>query len=248
MNTATGEKVFKPFLVEGQNIFRVVESDENVARAQIERLLEKLPIYFHIQKDSLATSQENVNEPLEVRIAGAIVSIYPPRYRIIACTTLNGESNGIVNKMRVDNMMDTTCPGQGQLRSCIHFDPKIFVIESWGDTALNEIELDIYVYPKTKIEEPKVEAPSFGKFEVRRMLELIAGGEQKLTVEQLSQWRKIVMYAVKSMRACYENPYVDKKYPVRVYYQSCWTKIEAADTDEKMIEALENLRITIECE
>jgi len=80
--------------------------------------------------------------------------------------------------------------------------------------------------------------------DVKKILELIAGGEsQYLTVKQLGEWRDLIMYAVKVMCYCYEKPGMPKDYPVSVYYRPCWQKIEEAQgDDEKMVDALEDLR------
>lgn len=253
VSTATAtQNTFKPFLVEGgrnsKNIFRVLEMTEGVTREQIERLLENLPIGFQLRKDD-SDSFDTINEPLEVGVNGGIVYIYPPRHRAIVCTTFDSwKSADVVSKIRVDNVMDTVSPGDGQLRTCVHFDPKIFGIEGWPGTEEKELELDIHVYPKTKTAEPKLKALSFQKREVRKLLELIAGGERQLTVEQLGKWRELIMYAVMRMRANYENPDVPEDYSVRVYYKSHWQEIAAARNDEELIRALDSLAGAIQWE
>ncbi|MBI4181987.1 MAG: hypothetical protein HY520_03395 [Candidatus Aenigmarchaeota archaeon] len=247
MNTKT-QNTFKPFLVEGgcggENIFRVVETDEDIPREQVEKLLGRLPIGFQLREES-ATTAEKLNEPLEVYVHGVIVSIYPPRHRILACTTFDSwRSADVVSRMRVDNVMDTVSPGHGQIRTCVHFDPKIFGIEDWPNTNTAELVVEIHVFPRRKESKPELEAPVV---DVSDLLELIAGGEKQITAEQLEQWRELIMYAVMSMRACYENPDIPKNDPVRVYYKPCWAKIAKARGDEALISALEYLRVSIQC-
>lgn len=220
-NAAVEKEIFKPFLVESgnsrRNIFRVVSVTEGVYREQIEKLLENLPVVFQIRKD-FSSSAESINEPLEVYVHGSIISIYPPRRRMAVCTTFG------LSKMQVDNVMDMVCPGRGQIRTCVYFNLKILGIESWSNTERISIKVDMYVYPKSKIEEPIIEPPTFGKWDVRNLLELIAGGDKDITVEQLHKWRKLIMYAVKSMRSLYENPDVAEDYPIRLYYKPCWER------------------------
>jgi len=252
MKTAE-HKAFKPFLVEGggngKNIFRIVEMTRGVTRKQIEKLFEKLPISFDLRKECLMGS-ESLNEPLEVFVAGPIIYIYPPRHRVIVCTSFNSwRFTDVVTKMHVDNMMDMTTSGRGQIRSCVHFDPAILNIKDWPETAHDsEIEIDMFVHPKEKRSEPEFKAPSFSKWDVRRLLELIAGGEKRLTVKQLRKWRDLIMYAVRSMRSCYENPDVAEDYPVRVYYKPYWEEIEAAKDDSQLVGALEGIRSAIKWE
>lgn len=250
---AAEQGVFKPFLVEGgrdgKNIFRIVEMTQGVTREQIEKLFEKLPIGFNLRKECLIGS-EDLNEPLEVSVIGPIIYIYPPRHRVVVCTTLDSwRSADVVSKMHVDNVMDMTTSGRGQIRSCVHFDPAILGIEDWPETThASEIEIDMFVYPREKGSEPDLKPPSFGKWDVRKLLELIAGGERRLTVERLRDWRGLIMYAVGSMRSCYENPDVPEDYEVRLYYAPYWKEIEAARDDSYLIEALEGLRGAIQCE
>ncbi len=96
----------------------------------------------------------------------------------------------------------------------------------------------------------KNKALSFSKFEVKALLELIAGGGKQLTVEQFQHWRELILYAIESMRLHYEeNPHVDKDYSVSVYYRPCWEKIKTAEKDDKkLIEEIEFLRSSIQWE
>jgi len=150
--------------------------------------------------------------------------------------------------MHVDNVMDMTMPGSGQIRSCVHFDPRIIGIEGWPGTHSNELEVDVFVHPKDKMNEIKLQAPTFGKQEVRSLLELIAGREDRLNADQLSRWRELILYGVNCMKACYENPDVPEDYPVRVYYKKNWSRIEGAKNDEELANALEELRGDIQWE
>lgn len=103
--------------------------------------------------------------------------------------------------------------------------------------------------PRTLEMWPRIKLPRFGKHEVRKLLELIAGGEKRLTFEQLREWRELIMFAIKDMRSMYENEETAKDYPVRVYYKQDWEALEnALGDDEKMIEALELLRTSIQWE
>jgi len=252
MSTAA-QNTFKSFLVEGgydgKNIFRVIEVTGDISREKIERLLEGLPISFQLRKEP-SLSADDLNDPIEVYVNNAVISIYPPRHRVIVCTTLDSwNSADVVSKMHVDNVMDTITSGYGQVRSCVHFDPVILGIEGWPQSvAGSEVEVDIHVYPRGKGDEPELKALTFGKSDVRKLLDLIAGGERGLTVEQLKEWRDLIMYAVWSMRSCYENPDVAEDYPVRVYFKPCWEAIETARDDSQLIEALEKLRGRIESE
>ena len=244
-------KFFKPFLVEndsGTNIFRVMNLPDDLTRGFPEKLLERLPVCFKIQKE-LSSSGEYINEPLEVYIHGLVVYIYPPRHRVITCATFNSwEHEDVVSKMHVDNVMDISLPGNGQIRSCVHFDPKIIGIEGWPGTESNELEVDMFVYPKDKENETRLQAPIFGKHELRSLLELIAGGENRLTTDQLNRWRGLVLYAVNCMKACYENIDTPEDYPVRVYYKKNWARIAEAKNDEDLADALEDLRGDIQWE
>jgi len=249
--TEPEKKPFKPYIVEGsidgENLFRIVEVDEGPTRADIEQLLECLPVGFNLRSN--AEEVIDVREALNVHVSAQLIHIYPPRGRVIMCTRLDAwKMEHIVGKIHVDNLVDLTCPGSGQIRSCIHFDPKILGVHNWPLHDFAELEISMYAYPREKTQEPKITIPRFGKFEVRNLLELIAG-ESLLTKEQLQQWRDLIMCAVQSMRACYERPDVDPQYPVRVYYQPCWKKIdEAGKDDAKMIEALEHLLSLIQME
>jgi hypothetical protein len=244
-------QTFKPYLAEGfkgKNIFRIAETDNNISREDIEKLFDKFPVLFHLRAAS-SINADNLNEPLEVYVGGAVVSIYPPKNRIIVCTTFDSWGSAeIVSKMHFDNIMDTTFPGNGQLRTCVHFDPKLFGLKYTPCKIVAEMEIDIFVYPRGKVNETKLKAPTFGKFEVRKLLELIAGGEKMLTIEQIGQWRSLITYAVRSMRSCYENQDTPEDYPIRVYYKPCWTEIDVAKDDQALANALEGLRGSIEWE
>jgi len=246
----------KPYLVEGgrdgKNIFRVVEANSNAPqwqRWQIEKLLQNLPIGFELRKD-LSPNAERLNEPLEVHVSGMIVRVYPPRHRVVACTTFDSwNSAPVVSKMHVDNVMDTTCPGNGQLRTCVHFDPAILGIEGLTASSDTEIEVDVHVFPLEEERAPKLKPLSFGKRDVEKLLKLISGSDGRLTVDQVREWRELITYAVKSMRAFYETPDRAEDDSVRLYYRSCWEEIEAAGNNgEKLASALEGLRSSIEWE
>lgn len=252
MTSNAAPQVFKPFLVESdprfRNIFRVNSLSENVTREQVEKLLENLPIRLYLKTDfSLAT--EGLLEPLEVEIKGKVVSIYPPEDRVFACVTLDSwENHEIVSKMHIDNMPDMLNPGNGQIRSCIHFDPAIFGIEGWDGAYRSKIEVDIFVFPKNKESEKKPEPPTLDKFQLSDLLELIAGGKHQLELGQLRKWRELIMYCVDSMRLIYGNCDIVSPSAFSCY-QPCWQEIDAAAQDDtKLIAALETLRQAIEWE
>lgn len=246
---------FKPFVVESsrhKGLFRVVTGSGKVSREQMETLLENLPISFTLKKDTNEHSDE-LREPLEVHEEENIVWIFPPAHRVLTCTTLDSwGSTETVSRMHVDNVMHMTYPGRGQIRTCIHFDPTIFGIQGWPRLSPGEeMELDICVYPREKVNEPKLDTPRFGKQGLRKLLELIAGGGHQLSLDQLNQWRELILYAAREMRANYDNPYADKEYPLLGYYMGDWEAIEAAareGDDQKLIDALEGLRVSIQME
>src|SRR5437868_1497157 len=117
------QSVFKPFLVKSNeangNIFEVVELNGRVRREQVEQLLEQWPMGFQVQKD-LSPFAETINEPLQVYVTEGIVYIFPPKGRVIARSFLWKLAPELRN-MNVDNLTDVTFPGNGQIRSCIHF-------------------------------------------------------------------------------------------------------------------------------
>ncbi|MBI3633241.1 MAG: hypothetical protein HY226_03050 [Candidatus Vogelbacteria bacterium] len=251
------KKPFKPFLVEGgregKNIYRVVEMHEDLEREDIEKLLEQLPLRFDLKKE-MKVEAESLHEPLEVRVpGGSVIYIHPPRHRFITCVNLDSyASSDFTSKMNVDNLVDMTYPGNGQIRSCIHFKPELFGIESrnWPNIGImGDLEVDTFVYPKSTEEERELKAPKFGKWEVRRLIELVTGGEGRLNIEKLSQWRNLILYAVGTMRSMYENLDTPEDCPTRLYYKPCWTEIDTAimsKDDKRLIEALEGLRTNIE--
>jgi hypothetical protein len=251
MQKTASVPAFKPFLVEGgrdgKNIFRVIEIEANgVRREHVEKLLEKLPIGFYICTKS-SWSCDHINEPLEVYVHGLIVSIYPPKHRIVNCANLDSWGSAeVVGKMHVDNLADLGVPRKGQVRSCIHFSPTVLGIEDWPIESSGEIEVDIFAYPITKTEEVVIKPLSFSKFEVRKLLNLIAGQGKSLTVNQLNDWRELIMFAVASMRSGYENPETPKDAPERVYYKEEWVAISVAKDEGELVKALEGLRSAIE--
>lgn len=235
-----------PFLVEsgqrGGNIFRVVSVADGVTREQIETLLTKLPIRFKIHRFPSCYQEHSINEPLEVHVEGSIVYIYPTKDRIIACTTLDSwGSADVVSQMHVDNMMDTLSPGRGQLRTCIHFDPKVLGIEGWPNTseATAELEVDIHVYSIGKTLEPQMRPPQLDKFQLRDLLQLIAGKERSISVRQFDRWRDLIMYSVAHMRFVYEGMPGDD--PTRDYYGMVWREFDAATDSEGVVRALDSL-------
>lgn len=242
--------VFKPFLVEGgrdsKNIFRIIEITDEVSREQIEKLFEKLPMGFQLRRES-SESIEDLNEPLEVYVSGGIIRIYPQQHRFIACANLDSwNSASVVSQMHVDNIADFGTPHRGQIRSCVHFFPTILGIEGWPHSQDTELEIDIFAYPVSKIDEIKLIPPRFGKFEVEKLLKLIAGGDRDLTVKQLQDWRELIMYAVMMMRSNYERPDVPEDYSTRKYYKANWKAIEESKNDEELARALNSLRGSIQ--
>lgn len=254
MITATAEKkVFKPYLVEGgykgQNIFRIMEEAEGISRESITNLLEQLPVSFdlkmrhEIDKGNIG---EKINEPLEVYLSPQIIYIYPGRERILSSISMESpSSNQVIKEIFVDNLVDIICPGRGQLRSCIHFDPKILGVENW---PVEDIEVDMYIYPKDETERIQIKPFIFGKREVLTLLDKIAGGEKRLVEQDLKDIKSFVMYAVTTMRSRYENPDVAEDYGVRLYYKEDWVKIFAAKNDTELVKALNELRTSIRFE
>ena len=240
MTTTAKETTFKPFLVDNGRgtIFRVHSIDE-ASREQIETLLERLPLSFSLQKTF--GTHERLRDPLEVYVSGCIILIYPPRHRIISNVALGPIAiTEEFRKLFVDNLIDMEHPGNEQVRCCVHFPPQILGVEPW--TWHEEIEVDTFVFPRDY--EPKPEAP---RVEVEKLLDLIAGEDTPLTVDQLGSWRELIMFAIEQMRRCYENPDTAEDYPMRVYYKPCWEQIEAAGKDpEKLVEAIQYLRASIE--
>ena len=248
-SAAVAENSFKPFLVEGgsggDDVFRVINIAGDVSREQVEALLEKLPISFTLRKKP--SPGESLNEPIEVDVCDGIVYIYPPRHRMLTCSTLDSwESREEVGRMHVDNVMDMDSPGKGQIRTCIHFDPKILGIEGWPGTEEIELEVDIFVYPRTKEDEPKLNPPIFGKYDLRDLLTLIAGPGKQLKAESVGKWRGLIMYAVRCVRANYENPDVPEGDSTRAYYARCWRQIDTAKSDEELVIALSDLSSSIQ--
>ncbi len=248
MDTAV-QSASKPFLVEGgpggMQIFRVVEVEENIPHGLIERLLERLPILFHLCED-VEGGHGVLHGPVDVHVQRNLLRIYPSRHRIIACTSFCGLDPNR-STMRVDNVMDTLFPGRGQLRTCVHFNPGALGVTGWPIAGTEELELDIHMYPEGTEREQKLKVPSFNNHEVKELLDLIAGGGQTITVEQVQKWRRIILFAVASMRSGYENPDVPEDYPVRVYYKPVWEAIDAAKgSDGELVKALEQLRSSIQ--
>ncbi len=244
MTTATN--TFKPFLVESTlsmhhtNIFRVVEVSEEVGRERVERLLELLPLRFEVRKRRSSMDSDRLHEPVEVYVEGTIVSIYPSVGRIISNTSMaSWQHRGVTSQIQVDNIMDTTSPGKGQLRSCIHFNPKIFGVEGWPSND-SEIEVDLHTFPKSVVDELEIPELSFSKGQVRDLLRLISRGE-KLTAEHVNKWGDLIYFAVATLRAYYENPGAPVSDNVRQYYASCWRQIDAARTSQLYAAALEDL-------
>lgn len=94
-----------------------------------------------------------------------------------------------------------------------------------------------------------IKTPEFGKRDVLKLLTLIAGDKDNMVnMEQFIQWHNLIMFAIKSMRSTYVNRRVRKDYPIRVYYQTCWEKIEAAKDDKELLNAIDSLRSSIEME
>ena len=131
--------------------FRIVEILGNVSEAQAELLLAQLPIDFHIRKDATMDSGR-LDESLEVFIYGPIVSIYPPKGRIIAVTMLRKVDAARV--MLTECVADMLFPGGGQIRTSFCFDPKALGVHEWHSVLNKEIEVDVYVYPKGEVVGP----------------------------------------------------------------------------------------------
>lgn len=238
----------KPLLIQGlHNIFRVESVTSNLSQNQIRTILENLPLILRLGIERNNPNYfDDVNEPFIVRVSGSVIFIYPPKRRINYCTTIDSEKlNKITGEFLIDNIADLATSGNGQIRSCFHFNPKILGVE---DFEMEEVEVDVYTHPTTKslIRVPK--QPSIGKFEVVGFLDLIAGGRQKLTVCQLNKWRELIIYVVNLMRAHYENPDNFKEDDeLRTYYQEYWDQIDSSgDDDEKLIDALMGLAGAIE--
>ena len=243
--TSTEQKPFTPFLVEGgykkENIFRVMEVTGKASQEQVTSMLANLPISFQLRAQEYAIHDGRLNEPLEFYINGGIAEIYPPRHRILTSVTLDSWH---FPQVHAHELMNIAYPGNGQIRSCFHFFPKDLGVENWKETSEIELEVGINSWPRTKIEELQVPTLRFDKFKVRSLIELISGGK-KLTVEQFSKWRELLMYAVRSMRAGYEHPDVPKDYDVRKYYSSCWVNLDKAENNEQIVEILNDLHDSI---
>ncbi len=90
--------------------------------------------------------------------------------------------------------------------------------------------------------------PCFGKRQVLDLLEFVAGGDKALTVKQYSHWSFLITFAVGSMMSLYENVETASDYPIRVYYQKSWAAIRKANGPKEMVDALEDLRLSIKHE
>jgi len=91
--------------------------------------------------------------------------------------------------------------------------------------------------------------PHFAKFQVRALLDLIAGGDKnQLTVKQFQTWHDLIMYAVRDMRSHYKDRASHPNSVSWAYYAPCWKQIERAKSDEEMVAALKSLRDSINME
>lgn len=249
----TTASAFKPFIVEGgqggKHMFRVVSMEDGITRQQTEQLLEKLPVGFLLQKKA-GCNQERINEPLEVYVGKGITRIYPPRHRTLVTVNVDSWTSGdVVRMMHIDNLFDRVYPG-GQIRACIHFNPKVLGIEQWPDDPNSEIEIDIFAEPKSREGEIHPTPPDFDKWKVRNLIRMIAGGDyDKLTVEQYKEWDELIHYAVQRMRAIYESPDRALDDPLRKYYNHSWRQIDdARGSSNKMVRALISLASAISSE
>ncbi len=84
--------------------------------------------------------------------------------------------------------------------------------------------------------------PSFDKFQVRQLLELIIGNEDGLlTVDQFSRWRNLILFMVSSMRL----RYMVRDDASAKLYAHHWVNLDSADNSAQVVEALNGLLLTI---
>ncbi|MDO8583859.1 MAG: hypothetical protein Q7R83_01635 [bacterium] len=252
MADAPSQAPFKPFLVEGGRggkvVFRVIELDAHISRDKIERLLERLPVGFSLRQ---RLTDPSINEPLEVRVSGVIVSIFPPRGRILVYADFDSWNNDACSKMHVDNLFDLSHPGNGQIRACVHFAPSVLGIDgwAWGNETDSEIEIDIHAFPINRGNEPPLDALYLDKFHVRDLISLVAGGDDKnLPVEAFQKFRDVLLYTAETVRRSYENGNLPPEAHVRRYYAPVWQQLQTAKSDEERAAALTDLRDSIKME
>ncbi len=260
MEETMRDSEFKPFVVSGgrwgKNLFRVVQingqAETQPTRADLEKFFGNLPMVFSVGIPGTDGWCVEVNESLDVYVSGLIIEMYPPKGRVSYRTNFDARAaSDVVRQMKVDNVGDMQHLN-GQVCSRVHVDPAVLGAVEWS-TRINhkKVEIDYFVYPRTKREEPQVEPYRFGKFGVCNLLDIITGDDGHLKVQCLEECRDLILYAVATMRASYENPDTPKDYPIRVYYSGAWADIEKAakaNDPKKLVRALEALRSLIQWE
>ncbi len=82
---------------------------------------------------------------------------------------------------------------------------------------------------------------------VRELIEMIAGGERKISKVKLARWRPLIELYIGCMMDFYEKNAPKEVYEQDSrYYKECWQKFTEADSDEKFIDAVEYLRSSIQ--
>lgn len=137
-----------------QNRFRIMEIMGDVSQAQAERLLNRLPINFHVRM-GLSVNDASASEPLEVYVCGPIVSIYPSKDRVIAVAMLAWPGGAMRGEC-----VDMQIPGGGQVKTSIRFAPEVLGIE-WPSLISGQLAVDIHVYPKEKGSAQEFSVPTY---------------------------------------------------------------------------------------
>lgn len=265
--------------------FNVVKDSDCLSQHYLETLLQNLNIFFKLGKINLE-QKKPVNfcryEPakiLDTNILNVdvffdpsrfIVRIYPAKYdevilQIEPYSNIINTNPGGPDIIKIINLIQ---PGNGQIVTSffslyknLSINPPLSEkdFECCSESIKSGITFEIYSYHPVYQKEFKIPEPFFvGLEQVKNLLELIAGGrEKKLTVEKMLYWKKLIFYAVKSMRFAYENQFVfDENNKTRLYFLDIWNKIENIEEglvsskeypslDEYLVECLEELRYKI---
>lgn len=256
MNSEKSGK-FRPFIVQScfgeGTIFRVIEHEGLITRKDVTKLIEILPITIKVSEDEIKNGKlfhKFVNEPVETRIDSNTILVHPASNRLITEINLENSSYARSGIVKFGPIMCADDPGNGQLSTHILLDPKTVGIENLLETRAHcEIKIVVNRFPKSKESLRQNEPPSFSKFRVRELIDLITGEDDQLTVEQFLHWRDLLMYAVTEMRNDYENSWTPWDYSPRQYYSECWQKIDAAKGNNKeLAHAISYVRTSVEYE
>ena len=80
----------------------------------------------------------------------------------------------------------------------------------------------------------------FGKYELRSLVELIAGGEnKKIPIDKIGKWKMLLMYAIRNIRENYER--LGKNDDLYNYYLPCWVKFDNAKNEKDFCDAIDFL-------